>query len=267
MNPSPSPSGGQDRLLELLADQATQGLPVAEQAELDLLRRRYPEVDDTELEVIAAELALSLDPPAGETLPHPLREQIERQLHNLQGVVAQPGVRRPRPLSPPPGAATFLSTLFAWGGWVAAAACLSVLLWNRWAGGPLSPTQMLASWKGRSDVLRVKGQAPNPAGNPNCHVEVHWCPFRHEGCLHLHGLPVNDPTKDQYQLWIYDARRDPRYPIDGGVFDVSSDGEAIVQVRAKLRVYEPIRFVVTRECCGGVVVSEGERLLLAELKR
>jgi hypothetical protein len=38
-------------LLELLADQATQGLATGEQAELNLRRKQFPDLDDTALEV------------------------------------------------------------------------------------------------------------------------------------------------------------------------------------------------------------------------
>jgi len=268
MNPIPSHNAPHDRLLDLLADQATQGLPVGEQAELDLLRSRFPEIDDTAMELIAAELALALGPPAGETLPRDLRDQIESQLHTLQAVQAQPAAPRRRGSPPRRGPGAFLAApLIAWGGWIASAACLSLLVWNGWNRSPPSPRQILASLVSRTDILRVQGKQPKAGGNSNPWVEVLWCPYGHYGCLRLRGLPINDPTINQYQLWIYDAERDPRFPIDGGVFDVSTDGEALVHVRAKLRVYEPTKFAVTRERPGGAVVSDGELLLLAELKR
>lgn len=267
MTPHSSHSPSRERLHDLLADQATQGLPVGEQAELDLLRKRFPEVDDTALELIAAELSLVLDPPAGETLPRDLREQIEVQLQTLQAVQTQPAPSRRRATPPRNGPSPFLSPLFVWGGWVAAAACFSGLVFSGWNGSPPSARQVMASLQSRTDVLRVKGQPPRADANPDFWVEVIWCPYGHYGCLRLHGLPVNDPTKFQYQLWIYDSKRDPRYPIDGGVFDVLDNGEAIVHVRAKLRIHEPIKFAVTRERAGGAVVSDGELLLLAEMKR
>ena len=53
------------------------------------------------------------------------------------------------------------------------------------------------------------------------HGEVVWSAAEQRGYLRIAGLPVNDPKARQYQLWIFDARRDERYPVDSGVFDVT----------------------------------------------
>jgi anti-sigma-K factor RskA len=80
-------------------------------------------------------------------------------------------------------------------------------------------------------------------------------------------MPVNDPTVEQYQLWIIDPTRDDE-PIDGGVFDIASTGEVIVPVQAKLLVNQPTAFAVTIEKPGGVVVSTQERFpLLATVQK
>jgi anti-sigma-K factor RskA len=75
------------------------------------------------------------------------------------------------------------------------------------------------------------------------------------------GLPVNDASVEQYQLWIIDPARDDE-PIDGGVFNVSNSGEVIVPIDAKLQVVRPQAFAITIEKPGGVVVSTQERLPL-----
>ncbi|MGL4551943.1 MAG: anti-sigma factor domain-containing protein, partial [Gemmataceae bacterium] len=91
---------------------------------------------------------------------------------------------------------------------------------------------------------------------------VAWNNARQEGYLRLDGLPPNDPRVSQYQLWIFDADRDERYPVDGGVFDVPAAG-AVVPIRAKLGVGRPTLFAVTRERPGGVVVSDRRAVVLA----
>ena len=84
--------------------------------------------------------------------------------------------------------------------------------------------------------------------------------------MRFNGLPVNDPAVEQYQLWIFDAQQDQRYPVDGGVFDVTSAAETVVQIDPKLRIVEPTLFAITIEKPGGVVVSSRERLpLLAKV--
>jgi anti-sigma-K factor RskA len=81
--------------------------------------------------------------------------------------------------------------------------------------------------------------------------------------MSFRGLPANNPSESQYQLWIFDQNQDERYPIDGGVFDIGPDGEVIVPVTAKIRVREPTLFAITVEKPGGVVVSSRKRLVLA----
>jgi anti-sigma-K factor RskA len=77
----------------------------------------------------------------------------------------------------------------------------------------------------------------------------------------------NDPTTEQYQLWIFDKDRDERYPVDGGVFDITESGECIVPIHAAVQVNEAALFAVTIERPGGVVVSDRSRLpLLAQPK-
>lgn len=76
------------------------------------------------------------------------------------------------------------------------------------------------------------------------------------------GMRVNDPSVEQYQLWIFDRNQDEKTPIDGGVFDIPSDSEVVVPIRAALKVREPYLFAVTVEKPGGVVVSDRQRLIL-----
>ena len=51
--------------------------------------------------------------------------------------------------------------------------------------------------------------------------------------------------------------------VDGGVFDVTSTGEVIVPITAKLRVDDATLFAVTVEQPGGVVVSKREHIVVA----
>jgi len=63
--------------------------------------------------------------------------------------------------------------------------------------------------------------------------ELAWDQGSQSGELRLKGLAEVDPKKGGYQLWIFDSGRDPRYPIDGGVFTVADPAAATtVPVRA-----------------------------------
>ena len=76
--------------------------------------------------------------------------------------------------------------------------------------------------------------------------------------MSLANLPVNDPTKNQYQLWIVDPKRD-EIPVDGGVFDIPAGSDtAVIAIRNALQVSKPTVFVITLEQPGGVVKSKQE---------
>lgn len=88
--------------------------------------------------------------------------------------------------------------------------------------------------------------------------KVVWSDELQEGYMTLTDLPANDPSKNQYQLWIVDPDRDEK-PVDGGVFDIpQGESTAIIPIRNPLLVTNPQAFVITLEQPGGVVVSKQE---------
>ena len=88
--------------------------------------------------------------------------------------------------------------------------------------------------------------------------EVIWNDEKQEGYMSLENLVVNDPTINQYQLWIVDPERD-ELPVDGGVFDITQkDGKSIIPIRNALAITKPVAFVITLEQPGGVVKSKQE---------
>lgn len=94
--------------------------------------------------------------------------------------------------------------------------------------------------------------------------DVVWNRERGEGFLRVEGIAPNDPSEFQYQLWIVDASRDERYPVDGGVFDVPSGcREVVIPIKAALPVREAALFAVSVEKPGGTVVSDRRFVLVA----
>jgi anti-sigma-K factor RskA len=89
-----------------------------------------------------------------------------------------------------------------------------------------------------------------------------WSDARQEGYMRFRNLPRNEPTAEQYQLWIFDQEQSLDTPVDGGVFDIDASGELVVPIDAKLEVHEALAFAVTVEKPGGVVVSDRTRLIL-----
>ncbi len=91
--------------------------------------------------------------------------------------------------------------------------------------------------------------------------EVVWDPSMSGGYFKVSGLPINDPLREQYQLWIFDAARDQRFPVDGGVFNVQRNGETEVWIRVPVPVRDAALFAVTVEHAGGTVVSDRGRIV------
>jgi len=92
--------------------------------------------------------------------------------------------------------------------------------------------------------------------------DVVWDPRRQQGYLRLRGFVANDPSRSRYQLWIFDAARDDRYPVDGGVFDVPAGrDEVVIPMHPALPVSRAVAFAITVERPGGAVVSAREKLV------
>lgn len=90
--------------------------------------------------------------------------------------------------------------------------------------------------------------------------DVVWSDTKQKGYMRLHGLPVNDVSKETYQLWIFDKTQDKATPIDGGTFDIDKNGDVLIPINAKLKAKQPEMFAITVERPGGVVVSKRDRI-------
>jgi anti-sigma-K factor RskA len=171
-----------------------------------------------------------------------------------------------------------------YGGWLAAAACLvlAIFVWERSppAVAPVAvvtpppapvvapekpiptPAEERAALLAKSDSLKISLGATKDPAAAGMTGDVVWDPAAQRGFLHFTGLAANDPAVHQYQFWIFDAGRDKRYPVDGGVFDVPANaGEVVIPIRAALMVRKPAAFAVTVEKPGGVVVSGREHVV------
>jgi anti-sigma-K factor RskA len=211
------------------------------------------------MEPVAGELTAELSRSAENALP----PALARRLVELGESEVARRKLMPRALRP-------IRTGTMRAGWALAAA--AVIAWlvvpspfvagERGAG--IEPTQdETAALLADTAALRVPWVASTDPAATTATGEVIWDAARQRGVLRIRGLVPNDPKLAQYQLWIIDADRDARYPVDGGVFDVMSAGEVLVPVTARLRVGRPTLFAITLEQPGGVVVSSRERLVLA----
>jgi anti-sigma-K factor RskA len=243
-----------DRLAELSIAQALGDLSDEEQREYAELRMRHPDFDDA-LSERAAAAALSAAVPDGEPIPD-----------SVAATIVDEGERylAERPRSTANAQAPRASRAAGWG-WLAVAASILVVGVGLWLGrgvqAPRSPSEQRAALLASGHALvRSSWSAGGDAMGVGIQGDVVWDPQTQTGFMRFVGLRANAPSREQYQLWIFDAERDERYPVDGGVFDVSSDGEVIVPINARLRVSRATLFAVTVEKPGGVVVSSRERI-------
>jgi hypothetical protein len=261
-----------ERMLELLSDQAIFGLSDDEIAELAELEKSFPDFQDDSPELTAATIGImNLD--TSEPLPAHLRTKILADADNFfvarKQTVSQ--VEKSEELQ-----ATFdfepQKSIWNWLGWAVAAAACVALAFNIYttrfgsdniSGVKPTPTvtpkkeltlaeqreQLLASAK---DLVKTNWTDFDPKQPKNVQGEVVWSNSAQKGFVTFRGLPVNDKTKETYQLWIFD--KDRKNPVSAGVFDVTETGEIIVSLDASLKIQEPQMFGVTAEKPGGDMI-------------
>jgi len=254
------------RVHDLLADRALEGLDETEAAELASLGA---EGDDSfDLAAAALDLATLRVEPMPAAVAERIRSAAPMKTPATLAGWSMPGRigEAPKETQVVPIESRRRRLSVAWFA-AAAGVLLAIGAWL-WAGrqspgSPLAPTEarseLLAS---ATDVTRLAWQPMKDPAATGASGDVVWSTSAQRGYMRFVGLQANDPTKSQYQLWIFDKSRDQAFPVDGGVFDVTSTGEIIVPITEKLQVDAPVLFAVTVERPGGVVVSKRERIVV-----
>lgn len=256
-----------ERIDDLLADRALFGLDEAESAELERLLAASGRADDAGYDLLAASTAIASV--QAEPLPDTLRDALLDDAKDFVLKPIAPGNPVVSPLEQPASGGRWPAyTMLA----VAAGLLVSIAL------GPLLRSSDPGAFAARNALLSSADDVVQIAWAPQedpaldetegeAWGDVVWSDARQEGYMRFRGLAANDPTVEQYQLWVFDAERDDKYPVDGGVFDIpaGTGDEAIVPIRATLPVSKAVLFAITVEKPGGVVVSDRSRLpLLAQ---
>ena len=213
---------------------------------------------DSTLEWIAAQLEIESAQKSPESIPSSLVATLIRQAQERQTPPAAASEVIAFPTSPA------RPSRQSWWGW-AVAAVLAVLLTIQslqkpatiTSPAPLEVTQALFL-RETSDIIRLP-LSGTTGDYAMAKGEVQWSDTKQQGYLVLEDLPVNNPQKQQYQLWIVDPKRD-EIPVDGGVFDITTSGDSpvVIEIHAKLTIQAPQAFVITVEQPGGVVRSKQE---------
>jgi anti-sigma-K factor RskA len=253
MNESP-----QEIMLDLLCKKAVYGLDAQEERQLDELQREAGIGDvSTSFELTTAAIAMT-DVDTSEQMPAHLRSRIMADGEKYLGSRSVTRQDAPR------------GSMFNWLGWAFAAAAGIALALNIYYTrsennvATVTPAQMRQQlMETAPDLTRGKlGPADIPELNPA--GDVVWSDAKQTGYIRLTGLPKNDPNKETYQLWIVAENQDPKTPVDGGTFDINSDGEVIIPIDAKVMVRNPQAFAITIEKPGGVVVSKNKHAAVAK---
>lgn len=262
-----------DRLLDLLADHALVGLSAQERAEMDALLRAFPELSDGSMDAAAALADLAMSGGRGEALPAGLRARLlaegERAVGQGRGSI---------PFQDSAMRSDRRDTLRL-AGWFAAAAALAVAAIGWWrpqttptVPGPIAQKsaaverqELLAS---ATDAQTITLGAWDNPEQPGVTGDVVWSESAQAGYLRLAGLKQNDPTVEQYQLWIVDSRgMDQR--ISGALFDAKPDpatGEVVVKIEPRIATRGAAAFALTIEKPGGVWVSDMTRRVVIGAK-
>lgn len=284
----------QERIFDLLSEQALYGLGVEEQKELEDLLELFPEWrNDESFAVTAAAINLSAVFAREDEMPAHLKAKILEDAEKFF-VAAEEKPQASRnetsareTVSAIASEAGFFEKIFKinWLGWAVAGAAVVALALNVWltqpkpidtAKVPPTPTptiekptiqqereQLVAAG---GDVVTTTWSDFDPKKPRGVEGDIVWSNSKQKGFIRFRGLPVNDKSKETYQLWIFDAAQNAKTPIDGGVFDIDKNGEIVIPIDAKINVQKPTMFAITAEKPGGVVVSElGKVMAIAKI--
>lgn len=242
-----------DIQMDLIVKQVTEGLSPAETRALDSLDGAIRAHHEAEFERAAAAVAVAGSARA-EPLPAALRQRLEERLRQELELDEAP-------------VGFSLGSSWNMAGWWAAAACLCLAVFS-WVRTPVAPgSAQLAPEEQRAALLaggrpRIPVAATKDPAAAGASGDVVWDPVTQRGFIRFVGLAHNDPALNQYQIWVFDAARDERYPVDGGIFDVPAGAtEVLVPIRAAVPVRSAKAFAVTLEKPGGVVVSARDRVV------
>jgi anti-sigma-K factor RskA len=267
-----SDSNFRSDILELIAGDALGELDASERQMLAEQLTDDDKLDADELQLTAGALQLVYASQDLDEMPTSLRTRIASTAPNYLSRTA-PAAPAHSIVYPKQSPGISRRERLAW--LVAAASVLIAIgLWASNRPAFDSPTVAMNPARARSELIarandRIEiawTDGTTPFDTP-VSGDVVWSNALQQGFLRFVGMPVNDPSLQQYQLWIIDPLRDDQ-PIDGGVFDVTTAGEVVIPIDAKLTVIDPAAFAVTIEKPGGVVVSDQTRLpLLAKVVR
>lgn len=272
----------QEKMLDLLILKATGEITKEELEQLTKLEEMFPEFkDDISFELTAAAIGM-VDLPTEEQMPAHLQAKVladaerfyassETDVKTLKDSAETEEFQKTFDFEPK-------RSIWQSLGWlVAAAACiaLAVNLWISYRREPvivnnppqqITPTptpgmteqrqQLMSSMP---DVAQKEWSDLDPKKPMNVQGDVVWSNQAQKGFVRFRNLPVNDKTKETYQIWIFDETQ--KNPVSAGVFDANENGEIVIPMNAVIKVTKPTMVGITAEKPGGVMVSGLEKVM------
>ena len=260
----------ENRLLELLVDRALFELSEQEQLELDSLLETNSDFDSDCMDRIASMLMMTTVHEQTREIPVELSRRVASGMAPFIVDPKTPSrdiTETTRRVEPRTEGQNGWSTLAMMSGWIAAAALLVAFILPeflpRQQPSPPSMAQLLQELINESDesLIQREWTRTEDAAAANASGSIVWDNKKQEGYMTFSGLP-SQKGGNGYQLWIFDANGDERYPVDGGFFNIpEGQPEVIIPIDAKIPVQEPTSFAITIED-HPVVVSNRVRLPL-----
>ena len=268
-----------EKMLDLLTAKATGRISEEEARQLKELEEMFSEFkDDHSFELAAAAIGL-INLKTDEPLPAHLRNRILDDAEQYLVADAKDiSEQKSSETEEYQKTLTFAPKRSIWQslGWVfAAAACiaLAVVIWNKprveYVQAPppqITPTptpnaneqrqQLLAS---SNDLVQKSWTDFDPKKPLNVRGDFVWSNSAQKGFARFQNMPVNDKSKETYQIWIFDETQ--KNPISAGVFDADQTGEIIIPMEAAIRVEKPTMIGITVEKPGGVMVSDLSKVM------
>jgi anti-sigma-K factor RskA len=272
----------QEKMLDLLILKATGEITKEELEQLTKLEEMFPEFkDDISFELTTAAISM-VDLPVEEQMPAHLQAKIladaerfyaspEAQVKTLKDSGETEEFQKTFEFEPK-------KSIWQSLGWlVAALACvaLAVNLWISYRRQPeivnnppqqITPTPTPGMTEQRQqlitsmpDVAQKDWSDFDPKKPLNVQGDVVWSNQAQKGFLSFKNLPVNDKTKETYQIWVFDETQ--KNPVSAGVFDANENGEIIIPMDAAIKITKPTMVGITAEKPGGVMVSGLEKVM------
>lgn len=254
------------RTMDLLADRALDGLSCVEKAELLGTLAREGMADDWSFDLTAAELQLcSVHSDTDSPIPSDIKSRLQAVgeawcIERRAETVTTPNNQTDRNITT---RRTNIPAWQAWGGWALAACTLLgsfIMLSSRDNREQIQNSNFRQS----SDVFTCDWTDWDSPEVPGVKGSVTWSDSSQTGEMVFKGLPINDVSKYQYQLWIIDERGLSQR-ISGAIFDSTGD-ETRVRVQPLIAVRNAAAFAITIENPGGAWVSDMSRRVVIAKK-